>query len=681
MLLKYVTLQNIRSYVNQHVEFKEGKTLLAGDIGSGKTTILLAIEFALFGILKGTTSGATLLRQGASFGSVELGFGLEGKEYTIKRTLKRIAGTVTQDVGYITINGMRKDLSSVELKSEVLELLGYPKDLLTKSKALIYRYTVYTPQEEMKHILMDSPEERLEVLRRVFGIDTYKRIRENGQVYARNLGERIKILQARTEGIQKKQDEARMQEASLLEKRARHALAEKDISLRRALTTQKREELARLEDALKKQLEQKRARSIQEVQQKHASQYLQQYTEELTRTEREIATLAQQTQHKASIMPRADIQKEYESLLTKKAGCEGELALIRRTIIQSKETIAKIASLSQCPLCKQNVTHEHKEQISAEENSKHAELSRQAEALNATLATLQKSITEAKTRYDIAVQEEKKQEAQNIQRALQMQKERRVVELTTLIEQKKQELERITATLHAHKEGIHDDLEPMYDKAKREHDQALTEERRADILVATLQKECDITSDILKKTQEEITRLAEAIKQMDEIKQIRSWILEHFLPLMSLIEQQVFLHVYAKFNELFTQWFGTLIEDELLQARLDENFTPVIDQNGYQMDYQSLSGGEKTSLALAYRLALNKVINDMMTSIKTHDLLILDEPTDGFSDEQLDRMRDVLDELALRQVIIVSHEAKMESFVDHVARIEKKEHSSRIEVS
>ena len=45
--------------------------------------------------------------------------------------------------------------------------------------------------------------------------------------------------------------------------------------------------------------------------------------------------------------------------------------------------------------------------------------------------------------------------------------------------------------------------------------------------------------------------------------------------------------------------------------------------------------------------------------IKTRDLLILDEPTDGFLEQQLDRMRDLLDELDAKQIILVSHEDKI----------------------
>ena len=92
----------------------------------------------------------------------------------------------------------------------------------------------------------------------------------------------------------------------------------------------------------------------------------------------------------------------------------------------------------------------------------------------------------------------------------------------------------------------------------------------------------------------------------------------------------------------------------------------------------NLSGGEKTSISLAYRLALNKVINDCIENIKTKDLLILDEPTDGFSSEQLDTLRDVLDIIKISQIIIVSHEPKIESYVNYVMRVQKIDHKSTI---
>jgi len=72
------------------------------------------------------------------------------------------------------------------------------------------------------------------------------------------------------------------------------------------------------------------------------------------------------------------------------------------------------------------------------------------------------------------------------------------------------------------------------------------------------------------------------------------------------------------------------------------------------------------------------VINDLITSVQTKDILILDEPTDGFSSEQLDKIRDVLEQLGSKQVIIVSHEQKIENYVEHVMHIQKSEHISRV---
>ena len=122
-----------------------------------------------------------------------------------------------------------------------------------------------------------------------------------------------------------------------------------------------------------------------------------------------------------------------------------------------------------------------------------------------------------------------------------------------------------------------------------------------------------------------------------------------------------------------------LIEDELLQVSLQEDFSLRVEQNGYETELDHLSGGEKTAVALAYRLALNRVINDMVSTINTKHLIILDEPTDGFSSEQLDKMREVLDQLNMEQIILVSHETKIEGFVDHMIRMNKGEHGTVVD--
>ena len=167
-------------------------------------------------------------------------------------------------------------------------------------------------------------------------------------------------------------------------------------------------------------------------------------------------------------------------------------------------------------------------------------------------------------------------------------------------------------------------------------------------------------------------------ERIDKTSRLEKWTDDFFTGLMENIERHVMAALQKEFNSFFEKWFSILMPDDNINVRINEDFTPVIEQNGFETEYQNLSGGEKTSVALAYRLALNMVINSMIESIKTKDLIILDEPTDGFSNEQLDKLRDVINELNLRQIIIVSHDPKIDTFVDNVIRLHKDSHVSRV---
>ncbi len=63
-------------------------------------------------------------------------------------------------------------------------------------------------------------------------------------------------------------------------------------------------------------------------------------------------------------------------------------------------------------------------------------------------------------------------------------------------------------------------------------------------------------------------------------------------------------------------------------------------------------------------------------NIPVHFKLV--EPTDGFSREQLFRLRDILKELNCEQVTFVSHESELEGFVDKIYRITKEAGESTI---
>ena len=106
MIFKNIRLKNIRSYKETEIAFPEGAVLLAGDVGSGKTTVLLAIEYALFGLQPGQR-GSSLLSNGEEYGEVSLEIDIDGTKVVIDRGLKRNVKSINQDFAAITINDIR----------------------------------------------------------------------------------------------------------------------------------------------------------------------------------------------------------------------------------------------------------------------------------------------------------------------------------------------------------------------------------------------------------------------------------------------------------------------------------------------------------------------------------------------------------------------------------------------
>jgi exonuclease SbcC len=175
-----------------------------------------------------------------------------------------------------------------------------------------------------------------------------------------------------------------------------------------------------------------------------------------------------------------------------------------------------------------------------------------------------------------------------------------------------------------------------------------------------------------------IQDLEEKVDKINFTDQIGVWLNQHFIPSLEQIESQVLISVKEEFNRLFQKWFYLLIEVSDIDVEIDEYFTPIVNQGGYRLEVESLSGGEKTSIALAYRLALNEIIRRMI--MLDDNLLILDEPTDGFSKEQLIQIKYVLEELSAAQVIVVSHEKELEGFVETIFRVVKESEKSQVEL-
>lgn len=823
MFIKSINLRNIRSYISQIIDFPAGSLVLAGDIGSGKSSILYSIEFALFGARRDSLSGEALLRKGCDEGSVELTFILDNKEVRIKRGLKRTSAGVMQTPGFIELNGSRINGMPTELKAIILGMIGYPKELLTKSNQLIYRYTVYTPQEEMKQILAEANDERAETLRRIFGIDKYKRIAENAAMHVKKIKEFRRELQGITTGLDEKKRElsALSEENNLVENFKKEIIPV--FSAIREKKSNAREELSFLEERIKALNELKKssdvcdARLIEIIKNRNQNRleleaaesiiaglknklnavFLEEkkypqiidIEEEIVKKENEFNELSakrnvlserqKQTQKRIlEIEQDIESRKDETAAGTEKERKYNEILeeLKDKTIIsdavknlsekikeiqsRTAETAArrenshtikqKITTLRKCPTCLQEVSEIHKERIIGEEaekittfdfeleslasekqkltemfeeySKKSDELNqkeREFAALSVELSNLKKlkeyieetkilrlKLTEEKNKIFTELQKTDEKMSERIKEELLEKKQllREIHEYNIKVKEKKHNLamlaekEEQKRKLNESQERLKQEVaeinnekikinkliasmqnaEEMYKNKKNEFELLIEDEKRAEIRLGELNKEIEGIKKQMISLKKDIAEKEEAKKYNNHLTDVQEWIEKTFVAVVNMMEKQVMAKVYVQFSELFSGWFNLLIEEENTTVRIDESFLPIVSQNGYDISLDHLSGGEKNSVALAYRLALNKVINDMMSSIKTKDILILDEPTDGFSTEQLDRVKSVLDELKIKQTIIVSHEPKIESFVEHVIRVEKDEHVSHI---
>ena len=672
MRIKNIRLKNIRSYEDEEISFPEGKVLLSGDIGSGKTSILLAIEYALFGLQPGQ-KGAALLRHNKDYAEVVLELEIEGKQVLIERAIKRTNKSVNSDYAAITINGVKEESSVSEVKSKVLELLNYPFEFVKKNN-LLYRYTVYTPQEEMKAIIQEDSESRLNILRHIFGIDKYKRIRENIQIVLANLKDDAKILALEIRQLDDKKSALSLSKEYLQTLYAKINEGEKNIALKIKERKQIELESIELETKIKERdnFEKEIEKSAILIASKKENFFG--IVKEISETEKKIEKSASFSEEELkNVLQLIKSKKDnVESLSKAYMELTGGINSFNAKREENLNKKSRVFNMHFCPTCLQDVSEDHKHNImnqteqdilsigksilDLEQKRKDAKISVEKEK------AILEDLEEQKVKLEIA-----KSKAKDIDTA-----NSRITDLLKLKDYLQKDILLLSKHIDSLKQSVLEfsKYNTLFKTNQESLKKAFLEEKKAEIALAEFKKEMELKTKEAGNLEKEISEKETAKNKLIALTELSDWISSNFLNLINYTERSIMIKLRQEFSKLFSKWFYMLTQDSF-EVHLDENFTPVIIQQGIETDYSFLSGGERTAVALAYRLALNQTINSILSKIRTKDIVILDEPTDGFSDQQLDRMRDILNELNAAQLIIVSHEQKIESFVDHVIKLRK----------
>lgn len=848
MIIKSISLNNIRSYNDATIEFEDGINFLSGDIGCGKSSILLAIEFALFGFKRGDLEGFQLLRKGEKEGFVKLILinPKNNEELEIYRKIKiSKTQTISQDSGYVKFKENLQELSPQELNAFIFETLNFPKDFLTKDKNLVYRFTIYTPQEQLKEVLFSKEEQRLEIIRKIFRIDKYKQLVTASGFYLSDLKIDKKIIESKLDGfdninldleqIQKsishfneKINTIESKEKSVLENKEKlktviskldtnfetynekKLLIEKNLSLisqiklslkdlefetEKLKLKQKEfnlESIQKNKKELNKQIELKKIQllkvqnlklefdkiksnlntlTIQKEQiQKSLSQLEsdQKVLENLNEQFDIILTKCQIKDNEVLINKSSQklrkaqrIKKKYEDLNQKIIESNLNLENFDKTIKEKQDFISKFESIEDCPTCMQKVDKSHTHKISTSQNKEieilienksnlrvdiknfkiqaeklKLELS-ELETEGQTLTKLQEKENFLKEKFEKETHLEKQKNEikekinsvkefdyqKNLQttndkieelnkKQIEFQNNSKLeLELTNSISNLNsqlnkldlqfKEIENIETSLKQNKDKNEKLSQKILKEPKLLENQKLIQDKLSDIKEKKLnyQEKLELSLDNEKKISNIKTNLKTEfefktkelelkLKQKEEFEKSQklfkslikkeNFISKKITPIAQNIEKAVFTKYYAQFNEIFEKLFKDLIEDNEIEVRLNELFSIIVEQNGFDIDIKNLSGGEKSSLAIAYRLGLKHIIENNLAGENKLDLLILDEPTDGFSNEQVDRLGNILKNSDLKQTILVSHDEKIESISDNTIKVEKINHESKL---
>ncbi len=657
MIILGLKLFNIRSYRNAKINFDEKISVFSGRTGSGKSTVLVAIEYALFGNMI-NLSNSSILRRGASHGWVELSFKQRGHEYTITRGLKRKGVSIGVDEKNMSItkNGETIPLlaRATDLTQKILQILGFPE----KSNPVeLFQVTSYTRQDEIKKIISMRPEERQQYIDRTLQISKYQLAYDNLKDvinYFEKKKENLKGGLKLVEGV-KEELSAQVEELENL----RRTVEQTEKELKKVVEDHEKiySELKEHENHEKSFQEQKQEfdRALGRVQNLKTS---------ITGMQEELSTI------KKKLGKQETLPANSHDLESEKTAIETQVSMLSS---QSKEVFTRLEELGSrilgkktCPLCKQELDenllsgiktgYEQKiEQI----NKKIVQLKKQRLELEESLGKARKAEEESREMEANKVWVKKTEErlSTSMKECEELEKRKIVLE-TELKDHDK--LEKMVKALRAEEKEFYSKKESLSQKrgilSSNIHSMNEKVEGKKRLLA-----EFEITEKKVRKLEEimkTLNNLRESIRNIREV--VRNKFLEDFR-----------YEFQKKFEEIRRS------EGEY-SVDIKNDYEPIAFADNEETRIESLSGGEKTSVALSYRLALSEIAARASELHRT-ELLLLDEPTTGFDSDDIKSLPQILRNIqSIPQMIIVTHEPELKNAADTVFEVTKKKGVSEI---
>jgi len=187
---------------------------------------------------------------------------------------------------------------------------------------------------------------------------------------------------------------------------------------------------------------------------------------------------------------------------------------------------------------------------------------------------------------------------------------------------------------------------------------------------ASVKAELEHLDQLVKQYDSDLSQLSSSRKTYEFLVKLREFFEKVFEPGLEKIESEKLRLTKKEISQKMREYFAVLMQDEDRSVELTQDLQPCLQRrvDGKWVTIQFPSGGERSTMALAYRLALSSVARSRQ-GIQI-DFLMLDEPTDGFSDDQLTKFQAVLERLEVPQILLVTHHKALESMGGTIIQVE-----------
>ncbi|MEM3736498.1 MAG: SMC family ATPase [Candidatus Bathyarchaeia archaeon] len=672
MILRKLRIANIRSHVFSEIVFEEGFNCVVGGVGAGKSSLLYALHFALFGEPL-HRSYDYLIREGENTGKVYLEFEHVGKIYKITRTLRRERGGISQDMGELRFYQDDELIAwgkAGAVQEQLRELTGLDKR--------VFEEFVWIQQEKLKDLLIKTPAERQRILDEIFGLSDFQKAWDKLLPYQRGyeavrdtLGSDPDVLGIAD--LKKQYSELSIEIMNLqieLETlkidlgSAEKQLLDAESRLKELEIEEKQiAELARERSALTASIaENKASLELMKTKLTHATQEVKRIKDSLY----ELGEL-----EGGSIKRLASLgATKWETMedLTHLAGeLEAKIVDVRRRMTEfqtaerkSKATLQALQDSSVCPLCRRALEYTYRDQLSEE-------LKREIYDYEQQTSLLSQELKKLETQYNAF--KETMNEITNLGMQIRSCKEnleaaqRREAELKTEVEERETSLREKLLELKSIESRIAGFNIEALESARKVREDALLKYRWYVERIQSQERRIGDKRTILEALEKRLRNAEEKLKRKGNVEKIVKLVKEL---------RNLYKDVTPTLRSIYIEGLRNTVQSELdalmaesgrnFHLTIDNEYTPVITEAaGHIRDASFISGGERTWLALAYRIGLGQLVTEARTG-HCLDILILDEPTEslGSEDGSIEALSAAISGLKnISQIIIVTHSTEL----------------------